>query len=71
MPDKTEKKSDIPDVQVDDTCPECDSPMRLMKSRFGAGFYLGCSKYPKCKGKGQVSGELKRKIDAVMAGAPA
>ncbi|WP_439622150.1 type I DNA topoisomerase [Gemmata sp.] len=71
MPDKTEKKSDIPEVQVDDTCPECDAPMRLMKSRFGAGFYLGCSKYPKCKGKGQVSGELKRKIDAVMAGAPA
>lgn len=69
--EKTERKSDIPDVQVDDTCPECDAPMRLMKSRFGAGFYLGCSKYPKCKGKGQVSGELKRKIDAVMSGATA
>jgi DNA topoisomerase I len=41
-----------------------------MKSRFGPGFYLGCTKYPKCKGKGQVSAELKRRIDAAAA-APA
>ncbi|MBA4066578.1 MAG: type I DNA topoisomerase [Isosphaera sp.] len=68
--EKTEKKSDIPDVTVDETCPECDAPMRLMKSRFGPGFYLGCTKYPKCKGKGQVSAELKRRIDAAAA-APA
>jgi DNA topoisomerase-1 len=65
--EKAEKKSDIPDVPVDETCPECDAPMRLMKSRFGPGFYLGCSKYPKCKGKGKVSAELQRKIDAAAA----
>src|SRR5262249_42537214 len=66
-PEKTEKgkggKSDVPDVQVTDTCPECGAPMRLMKSRFGPGYYLGCSKYPKCKGKGRVSSELQVKID--------
>jgi DNA topoisomerase-1 len=41
--------------------------MRLMPSRFGPGYYLGCTKYPKCKGKGQVSGELQKKIDAALA----
>jgi DNA topoisomerase-1 len=64
MPEKTEKKNDIPEVEVNEPCPECDSPMRLMKSRFGPGYYLGCSKYPKCKGKGKVSAELQAKIDA-------
>jgi DNA topoisomerase-1 len=69
MPEKGEKaKSDVPQVEVTETCPECDSPMRLMKSRFGPGYYLGCTKYPKCKGKGQVSGELQKKIDAALAG---
>ena len=64
MPEKTEKKgSDIPVVEIADTCPECGAPMKLMKSRFGPGFYLGCSKYPKCKGKGKVSPELQAKID--------
>ncbi|MBY0514980.1 MAG: type I DNA topoisomerase, partial [Gemmataceae bacterium] len=67
-PPKGEKKgSDIPDVQVTEECPECGAPMRLMKSRFGPGFYLGCSKYPKCKGKGRVSSELQVKIDAAVA----
>ena len=41
--------------------------MQLMKSRFGPGYYLGCTKYPKCKGKGKVSGELQKKIDEAVA----
>jgi DNA topoisomerase-1 len=72
MPEKGEKKkSDIPDVPIDEKCPDCDAPMKLMKSRFGPGFYLGCSKYPKCKGKGKVSPELQKKIDAAASGAAA
>ncbi len=31
------------------TCPECESPMVVRRSRFGKLFY-GCSKYPKCRG---------------------
>jgi DNA topoisomerase-1 len=42
-----------------------------MKSRFGPGYYLACTKYPKCKGKAQVSAELQRKIDAALAAPPA
>jgi DNA topoisomerase-1 len=68
MPEKGAKpKDDVPNVEVTDTCPECDAPMRLMKSRFGPGYYLGCTKYPKCKGKAQVSHELQKKIDAALA----
>ena len=54
-------------VPVADLCPECGAAMKLMKSRFGPGYYLGCSKYPKCKGKGKVSPELQAKIDAAAA----
>ena len=71
-PPKGEKgeraKPDTPQVQIDDTCPECGAAMKLMKSRFGPGYYLGCSKYPKCKGKGKVSPELQARIDAAAAG---
>jgi DNA topoisomerase-1 len=69
MPEKSDKKGapGVPEVQIDDKCPDCDSPMKLMKSRFGPGFYLGCSKYPKCKGKGKVSPELQKKIDEAAA----
>jgi DNA topoisomerase I len=65
MPEKSAKSAapDVPQVEVTDTCPECDAPMRLMKSRFGPGYYLGCTKYPKCKGKGQVTAELQKKIN--------
>jgi DNA topoisomerase I len=70
MPEKTEKKAEpaVPTVEVTETCPECDAPMVLKKSRFGPGYYLACTKWPKCKGKGKVSAELQRKIDAAAAG---
>jgi DNA topoisomerase-1 len=69
MPEKgaASAKPDVPQVEVTETCPECESPMRLMKSRFGPGYYLGCTRYPKCRGKGQVSGELQKKIDEALA----
>jgi DNA topoisomerase-1 len=69
--EKTEKKSDVPAVEVTETCPECGAPMKLRKSRYaGPPYYLACSKYPKCKGTGKVSPELQAKIDAASA-APA
>ncbi|MCZ2343790.1 MAG: type I DNA topoisomerase [Bacteroidales bacterium] len=68
MPEKkagAEKKAPgIPDVEITEKCPECDAPMRLMKSRFGGRYFLGCTKYPKCKGVGKVTPELQAKIDA-------
>jgi DNA topoisomerase-1 len=70
MPEKTEeKKSEIPDVEITEACSECGAKLKLMKSRFGPGFYLGCSKYPNCKGKGKITPELQAKIDAAAAAA--
>jgi DNA topoisomerase-1 len=61
--------STVPQVPIDQTCPECGAPMKLMKSRFGPGYYLGCSKYPKCKGKAKISAELEARIAAAMTAA--
>lgn len=66
--EKSEKKDDIPAVEITETCPECGAPLKLRKSRFGSGFYLPCSKGPKCKGKGKITPELQAKIDAALAG---
>ena len=52
-------------------CPECGGAMKLRKSRFGPGFYLGCTKYPKCKGTAKVTPALQTKIDAATSGAGA
>src|SRR3989344_1087578 len=37
-----------PNFPWDQPCPHCGSPMILRHGRFGA--FLGCSKYPECKG---------------------
>jgi DNA topoisomerase-1 len=49
-------KKAVPAVEVSETCPECGSPMKL---RFGRGrHFLGCSKYPKCKGTREAPPDL-------------
>jgi DNA topoisomerase I len=68
MPEKTEKKKEeLPKVTITETCSECGAPLKLAKSRFGSGYYLPCSKYPKCKGKGKMTPELQAQIDAALA----
>lgn len=67
MPEKkAAAKSSMPEVEIKETCPECGSPMRLQKSRFGGRFFLGCTKYPGCKGTSKVSPELQSRIDAAL-----
>lgn len=72
MPEKVEKAKDpVLEIEVTDTCPECGAPLKLRKSRFGPGYYLACSKGPKCSGKGKITPELQAKIDAsATAAAP-
>jgi DNA topoisomerase-1 len=53
-------KKAMPTVNVTETCPECGSPMKLRGSR--RGYFLGCSKYPKCKGTRQVPPELLEQV---------
>ena len=51
---------------------ECGGDMRLQKSRFGGRYFLGCAKYPKCKGTAKVSEALAAKIaEAEVAAVPA
>jgi threonine synthase len=36
---------------ITETCPECGSPMRLQKASIDGGrYFLGCRRYPACKG---------------------
>ncbi|OWK35942.1 type I DNA topoisomerase [Fimbriiglobus ruber] len=71
MPEKAEKakaaQPDMPAVEITDKCPECDSPMRLQKSRFGGRYFLGCTKYPKCKGTKKPTPALLEQIAAAEA----
>ncbi len=55
-------KKEMPKVEIPDTCPECEGPMRLQKSRFGGRYFLGCTKYPKCKGTKKLTPALEEAI---------
>ena len=58
-------KKTVPAVEVKETCPECGAPMKLLPSRFGKiPYFLGCSKYPKCKGKRDLPPELLEQLQA-------
>jgi DNA topoisomerase-1 len=63
MPAPAKKK--MPAVEVKETCPECGSPMKLRPSR--RGYFLGCSKYPKCRGTREASPELLEQAQAAGA----
>ena len=68
-PPKSDKKSapELPPVEITQTCPECDGPLKLLKSRFGPGYYLACARWPKCKGKGHITPDIRKKIDEAVA----
>ncbi len=59
-------KKAVPAVEVHETCPECGAAMKLRPGR--KGYFLGCSKYPKCKGTREASAELLEQLQE--AGAP-
>jgi DNA topoisomerase-1 len=58
---QTTKRPSAPQVEVTDTCPECGSAMKLRSGR-GGTYFLGCSKYPKCRGTKELSEELLEKV---------
>jgi DNA topoisomerase-1 len=53
-----------PKVEVSETCPECGAAMKLRPSR--RGYFLGCSKYPKCKGTREAPPEVLEQVQAGM-----
>jgi DNA topoisomerase-1 len=59
LPDPPPKKP-APAVEITETCPECNSPMKLRQGR--KGWFLGCSKYPRCRGVREASPELLEQL---------
>jgi DNA topoisomerase-1 len=56
-------KKNLPAVEINDPCPECGGPMALRESRRGrANFFLGCKKYPKCKGTREAPAEVLEQL---------
>jgi DNA topoisomerase-1 len=53
-------KKAVPAVEVNEVCPDCGAPMKLRPGR--RGFFLGCSKFPKCKGTREAPPELLEKV---------
>jgi DNA topoisomerase-1 len=64
MPAPAAKKA-TPAVEVQETCPECGGPMKLRQAR--KGYFLGCAKYPKCKGTREASPELLEQLQEAGA----
>jgi len=56
---------DLKSLQIDETCDECGGPMIPRKGR--RGYFLGCAKYPKCKGTKEPSEATLEKINALVA----
>lgn len=56
-------KKEVPAVEVTETCPDCGALMKLRPGR--RGFFLGCSKYPKCKGTREAPPEVLEQAGTV------
>jgi DNA topoisomerase I len=54
---------DLKTIVPVEVCDDCGSPMTVRKGR--RGFFLGCSKYPKCKGTKEPGEATMEKITAV------
>lgn len=58
----------MPNVDVQEICPDCGAPMILKSSRFGR-YFLGCTNYPKCKGTAKLTPEIQAQIDSAAQSA--
>ncbi len=54
---------DLKTVVVEETCPDCGGAMLVRRGR--RGFFLGCAKYPKCKGTSEPGTLTLERIQAV------
>jgi DNA topoisomerase-1 len=53
-------KKPVPSIPVTETCPECGSPMKLRPGK--KGWFLGCSKFPRCRGVRELSPEVLEQL---------
>jgi DNA topoisomerase I len=55
-------KKAVPAIEVSETCPDCGGPMKLRPGR--KGWFLGCAKFPRCRGVREASPELLEQVAA-------
>jgi DNA topoisomerase-1 len=55
-------KKTLPAIAVSETCPECGGPMVVRPGRRGP--FLGCKKFPKCKGTREATPEVLEQLHA-------
>lgn len=48
LAEEAAKQAELSKQYADEKCPKCGAPMQIRRGRFGA--FLGCTKYPECKG---------------------
>ncbi len=63
-PAAPESGPELKSIPIDETCEQCGGSMLVRRSR--RGFFLGCAKYPKCRGTRQPSEETLAKINEVV-----
>ncbi|MER3441374.1 MAG: type I DNA topoisomerase [Gemmataceae bacterium] len=54
------RKPDLSGVTVERTCPRCGAPMKVRRGR--GNYFLGCSRYPECRGSDEVPPEVLEQI---------
>ena len=62
------KQPSAPPLQVDMSCPKCEAPLNLRRSKRGP--WLSCSKYPKCRGRQgwkALSEDVKQDFETQLA----
>lgn len=59
----------LKDLEITEVCPQCGGPMKARRGR-GGSFFLGCTKYPKCKGTKEPEPETLERIQAATAQPP-
>jgi DNA topoisomerase-1 len=63
-PAAVEPAADLKSIPVEEPCEDCGGPMVVRRSR--RGYFLGCAKYPKCKGTRQPDEATLAKINATV-----
>ena len=58
-------KKVVPQVEITETCPDCGGPMKLRPGR--KGWFLGCAKFPRCRGVREASPEILEQVAATGA----
>jgi DNA topoisomerase-1 len=64
--DESLKRADITQEQLDETCPECQSPLSIRLGRNGR--FIGCTNYPACKYTRNLNEEAQAAEPVVVEG---